>query len=728
MDSSSQEGEVKKKINEIKTFPVPLTIGEIKENIIINTNKPNQLSKEEIINQAYKFHSIGNISKASKYYQYFINQGFKDHRVFSNYGSLLESLGKLQEAKLYTSKAIELNPNFAKAHYNLGTILTDLGKLQEAALSFRKAIKLNPGFAKAHSNLGNILNDLGKLQEAALSFRKAIKLNPDFAKAHSNLGKILNDLGDQEGAFDSYLKAIDINPKNSNIYSSITRFLQESDPAHLNKSKLKKILNILLEKNNVSHQELLRPFNFLYSNQIINNIKKTDQDFSKLELLIKDKIIINALKKIIFCDLKLESILTEVRKNICYRIAKNTENINYSELQFIIALGEQCFFNEYIYSITEKEKICINIIIKKCRDGELNERTIAILSCYFPLYKLIEHIESLKSFNSADINFQQLLRFQISEPLKEIQISKNIKKLGSINDSISQKVKTQYEKNPYPRWRFGNPSTKKKVSIIQAINNEIKPNSISYNIRDSKLKVLIAGCGTGQQILNTQIYKNAHFSCIDLSLSSLSYAQRKINELGIKNVKLIEMDILEVGLLEEQFDIIECGGVLHHMENPSKGLKALLGVLKKTGFLKLGLYSELARQNIIQARNYIASKKIQANEDSIRDFRERIISGKLKNLNSLTTCKDFYSLSEFRDLCFHSKEHRFTINQLHETLKSNKLKFLGFLLPKPVKSSYKQYFPEDKKQINLQNWTKFEEKNPNTFKAMYQFWTCKTEI
>ena len=156
-------------------------------------------------------------------------------------------------------------------------------------------------------------------------------------------------------------------------------------------------------------------------------------------------------------------------------------------------------------------------------------------------------------------------------------------------------------------------------------------------------------------------------------------------------------------------------------------MKKSLGVLKNNGFLKLGLYSELARQDIIEARNYIAGKDLQANEDSIRDFRETIFSGKTPALNSLTKSSDFYTLSSCRDLCFHIQEHRFTINQLQETLKSNKLEFLGFLLPQPVKSLYKQYFPEDKIQTNLQNWAKFEEKHPHTFRAMYQFWVSKKE-
>ena len=66
MDGSSQEGEGRNKITEVQTFPVPFALGEIKENITINTNTPSKPSKEQIINQAFKFHSQGNISEAAK--------------------------------------------------------------------------------------------------------------------------------------------------------------------------------------------------------------------------------------------------------------------------------------------------------------------------------------------------------------------------------------------------------------------------------------------------------------------------------------------------------------------------------------------------------------------------------------------------------------------------------------------------------------------------------------
>ena len=126
MDRSSQEGEGKKKITEVKTFPVPFSEGEIKEKFPVNTNKTSKPSKEQIINQVFKIHLQGNIQEAAKYYQYFINQGFTDHRVFSNYGIILRDLGKLQEAESSQRKAIEINPDFLNAYTILGGILKSL--------------------------------------------------------------------------------------------------------------------------------------------------------------------------------------------------------------------------------------------------------------------------------------------------------------------------------------------------------------------------------------------------------------------------------------------------------------------------------------------------------------------------------------------------------------------------------------------------------------------------
>ncbi len=289
----------------VKTFPIPVAIGEIEENIIITTNTPSNPSKEQIINQANKLQSQGNISEAAKYYQYFINEGFKDHRFFSNYGVILKGLGKLQEAELSLRKAIELNPDFATAHSNLGNILKGLGKLQEAELSTRKAIQLNPNSANAHSNLGNILRDLGKSQEAELSTRKAIQLNPNSANAHSNLGIILKDLGKLQEAELSTRKAIQLNPNSANAHYNLGNILRDlgklqeaeistrkaielnpnSAKAHSNLGNILKDIGKLQEAESSYHKAIeLKP---KFTNAIMNRWQLFF-DQGKFDLALKD--------------------------------------------------------------------------------------------------------------------------------------------------------------------------------------------------------------------------------------------------------------------------------------------------------------------------------------------------------------------------------------------------------------------------------------------------------
>ena len=58
MNGSGQKDEGKKKVNEIKTFPVQFALGEIKTNMTINTNSHSKSYKEQIIQQAFQFHSV----------------------------------------------------------------------------------------------------------------------------------------------------------------------------------------------------------------------------------------------------------------------------------------------------------------------------------------------------------------------------------------------------------------------------------------------------------------------------------------------------------------------------------------------------------------------------------------------------------------------------------------------------------------------------------------------
>ena len=137
----------------------------------------------------------------------------------------------------------------------------------------------------------------------------------------------------------------------------------------------------------------------------------------------------------------------------------------------------------------------------------------------------------------------------------------------------------------------------------------------------------MAGCGTGQHSISTALrFANSEVLAVDLSLSSLAYAKRKTQELGIANISYMQADILDLNKLDEKFDLIECAGVLHHMDDPMAGWKILKNCLKDSGLMKIALYSELARLDIIKMREEINKLRIEASDIGMKLYRNKIIN------------------------------------------------------------------------------------------------------
>ena len=201
--------------------------------------------------------------------------------------------------------------------------------------------------------------------------------------------------------------------------------------------------------------------------------------------------------------------------------------------------------------------------------------------------------------------------------------------------------------------------------------------------------------------------------------------REKTEELGYKNIEYLHADILQLKNLNKKFDVIESVGTLHHMKDPIAGLKILQDILEPHGFLKLGLYSEISRQHIVKAREFIKKKKFKNTIEDIRNCRESIVKENDDPLlQKIFHSKDFYSTSMARDLMFHVQEHRFTIPEISKMLKNLNLEFLGFMNPS-IKTKFSKFFPNDKKNISLDNWNQFEISNPDTFARMYHFWVRK---
>ncbi|MFT4862954.1 MAG: tetratricopeptide (TPR) repeat protein/SAM-dependent methyltransferase [Pseudohongiellaceae bacterium] len=648
----------------------------------------------------------------------------------NNLGNALRDAGDLNAALNSYQEALNSSPNHALVHSNMGSVFQDMGSFDEAIMCYRKALKINPELVEAHANMGASLRDKGDLDAALESYKKAILVNPDFALAYSNMGNVLKDKGDLNGAIKSYQKAIKIKSDYADAYrnlglaltgkvfmepcpgldESIISLLEQKTFAHPRNLAASAVSLIKLSPA-VKHA-LLK----CSGNIVEESLQETVEELSATPLLLK------LMSVCALPDGELEELLIKIRSFLLLNSADAADSVTI--LNFQSALALQCFTNEYVYPETEKEVGALTVLeasIEECLLNGIQPKPVSVLclASYRPLHDYHWcHLLSL-SLELQEVGTRQILDRDEEERLKsEMPI------LAEITDNVSSKVRDQYEANPYPRWvNSWLAVTPKRVSaIVKEANLRLLDSTVT---EAENLNILVAGCGTGQHSLAVAShYRNSKVLAVDLSLSSLAYAKRKTNELGVLNLEYMQADILDLAKLNRQFHLIESGGVLHHMEDPMAGWAVLTNCLKPGGLMKIGLYSELARRDVVKMREEIAQLGIEPSDVEMKKYRDNVFHSSREHHKRIQSFEDFYGLSEFRDLLFHVQEHRFTLLEIESCLAELGLSFCGIDHPEIVKN-FRKSFNRPDELYDLGKWNSFENDNPNTFAGMYQFWCQK---
>ncbi len=213
---------------------------------------------------------------------------------------------------------------------------------------------------------------------------------------------------------------------------------------------------------------------------------------------------------------------------------------------------------------------------------------------------------------------------------------------------------------------------------------------------------------------------------IDLSLASLCFGKRQAQAVGVANIAFAQGDILALGGLDRRFDVVDASGVLHHMGDPWAGWRTLLALLRPGGFMRLGLYSRLARAHVNAARVLIADRGYSPSAQDIRRARQEILS--LPNgrpEREVVNHLDFFTTSECRDMLFHAVEHQLSLPEIARFIAENDIEFVGFTLDAGVVRRFRARFPPQQALLDLELWQQFETDNPGAFVGMYQFWIRK---
>jgi 2-polyprenyl-3-methyl-5-hydroxy-6-metoxy-1,4-benzoquinol methylase/tetratricopeptide (TPR) repeat protein len=657
----------------------------------------------ELLTRAVRHHQAGQLVEAEGCYRKILAIDENHFHGLHLFGVLAQQMGRSDFAERLIRKAIALNDRVSPCHND------PLSDVIAPARGNRAVPRRD--LAHAHSNFSIVLMSLGRPVEALRAIQRSIELE------ETDNSKLL---------FVQCLQALNSVPQDIDVRDNLARALSEPWGRAIDLARF--AANVIKRHGKTG----------AYTRRFTSHAtaKRTQPEIistAELSVISGDPLLRSLLEATFIFDIELERYLTAVRNTMLLMAIGNTEpeECNQDLLRFFCALSRQCFINEYVFACSNEEKKLVEQLQALLdhaldRDESLSELWLLAVAAYRPLASLpAANFLARRRWSSP---VAQLVAAHLQEVEQERQLCGWLPCLTAINEHVSLAVQRQYEDNPYPRWVKASP-----VGLTTTIYTHLReqfPNVDLRNLRSAEsTEILVAGCGTGQHSIETaRRFKGARVLAIDLSRASLSYAMRKTQELGLKNVEYAQADILQLGGIGRTFDVIEASGVLHHLSAPMAGWRVLLSMLRPGGFMRLGLYSKLARRELDAARAFIAQRGYGRTAEEIRRCRQELASfGEDAALAKVLDWGDFYNTSECRDLLFHVQEHQISLPEIEDFLRQNELRFFGFILSNDVRGKFRSRFPNDTTLANLASWHIFETENPATFRGMYQFWVQKAE-
>lgn len=701
------------------------------------------VSQSALFHRALEHHQQGHLQKAERLYDKLVRRKSPPADALFLLGTIKMDRGKLKRANALISRAVSAEPKPAFLN-SLGEVHRRRGHLEDARKVLARALELDPENADAFVTLGNVHRDASEPQQAALCYKCAVAIAPEHPLGLINAGVMAQERGDLPEAVSFYERALHVNPSSAELRNNIGILLDQMDHIPQASEHFKAALTFA-PNNSRYAQNLIRllrrvrfhSFDPWYETFLMDCVERGGLELSSLSaattsLLAQKPVLKKALeretldeesvaplaKEPLFIGLLESTLLTDLSFESLLQRAAPVCGLESREL--LVAIAHQAFHNDYLLELKPKgalESLDLSGTLEGARLEKL-ELALAQRALSAPLHTLdcAQDIAALPA-STWSVSMAKLIRRTLLEPRAEVQLEPEIETLTPIEGEVSQAVRGLYEGAPYPRW-----STLYQVPP-EPLERSLQRVCEGYEPEPStgQTRILIAGAGTGRQPLSVAMaYPDAEVTAVDLSRRSLAYAKRMADQLQVSNVRFAQADLLVLST-PEPFDYIECVGVLHHLEVPQAGLLKLVENLKPSGVIKLGLYSSRARRAISQARALVTQRGLSSEDADVRTFRREALQ--TPELQTLARHRDFYSLAELKDLVFHPQEHVFELSEIASLLSAAGLQFRGFVFEeRNVMQHFAREFPEPEARLDLGCWHEFEQKNPDVFTGMYQFY------
>jgi len=258
-----------------------------------------------------------------------------------------------------------------------------------------------------------------------------------------------------------------------------------------------------------------------------------------------------------------------------------------------------------------------------------------------------------------------------------------------VEQVVDDVVAEQYRECPYPP---RDPDDEKHRLLSSQVGDLVRVNGLLWGgVRPLEtLRLLDAGCGTGDSaIYMASQAAGARVVALDQSAPSLDVARRRAAVRGLGNVEFVHASLLDLPQLGlGPFDYIVCSGVLHHLDDPGAGLRALTHVLAADGGVGIMVYGRLGRMPIYQLQDLMRrltdgeplAVRVALAEQALQAVAPRHFF-KATKLDRELNDVNVYGASGIVDLLLHARDRAYTVDELHALLDAADLRLLSFVRP-----------------------------------------------
>jgi SAM-dependent methyltransferase len=255
--------------------------------------------------------------------------------------------------------------------------------------------------------------------------------------------------------------------------------------------------------------------------------------------------------------------------------------------------------------------------------------------------------------------------------------------LLSLSTVAGEKVRDFYDHHPYPppsnlddyRHHWRDPSR------LRADFHLFWP----WHAYREEQSILIAGCGTSQAAKHAMRWPTAQVTGIDCSETSVRHTERLKKQHDLTNLHVYQLAIEQASELDMSFDQIVCTGVLHHLVDPSAGLKALRSVLKPEGAMHLMVYAPYGRTGIYMLQEFCRRLGIRAIPEDICDLLRvlRALPPGHPLQYLLSHAPELRNQDAVADALLHPQDRAYSVPQFFDLIENSGLKFGRWLRQAP---------------------------------------------